>query len=254
MKIKLLILFLFITSFSNGQSKIINGQLIAKEDLEAINILNKTSKKFTTSDEKGRFEIEVSVNDSLRISALKYHTVDLVITQTIYNDSILKIQLTENINQLDEVVVGKVLSGNLIQDLNNSDVKAEINFYDLGIPGYTGLPPTMEERNLKNLRRNGGQLSLVGMISLLTGHTKKLKRQLKIAKKEACLNSMMNKHSNNLFATETLIDSLHIHFFYYATDDENFAEICKDNDLKQIAFLLKKLKAFKLIYLKEDEE
>ena len=260
MRISLLVVIFLIPFLSLSQTKTINGQVIAQgdNDIEGIPILNKTTTKYTITDEKGKFKIPVSLNDTLTISALKFNTVELKITQSILNDSILKIQLEEKINELDEVVVGKVLTGDLISDIKNSNIKAEINFYDLGIPGKTDLPPIIEQRRLNEA--DAGPLfgfptvNVHKLLNLISGRTKRLKAQLKIAKKEACLNRMMNEFSDELFASETLIDTLQIHFFYFATDDERYSEMCKETDIKQMDFLLEKLKAFKLLFLKEEED
>jgi hypothetical protein len=58
------------------------------------------------------------------------------------------VQLIEKVNQLDQVIIGKLLTGSLESDVQNSDSKTDINFYDLGIPGSTKLPMTQNERKL----------------------------------------------------------------------------------------------------------
>lgn len=65
------------------------------------------------------------------------------------------VHLIENINVLDEVFVGKVLTGDLSIDIKNSDLKRPIDFYDVGIPRYTGIPKAQcERRVLKQMQVN----------------------------------------------------------------------------------------------------
>ena len=99
-----------------------------------------------------------------------------VITQTqlkaiVIDDEMLKnrtieVNLEEQVNQLDEVTVGKILTGDLLSDINNTEGEPPINFFDVGIPGYTGKPATQSERRLAEASgfnaKAGGSLGGVG--------------------------------------------------------------------------------------------
>ena len=131
-----------------AQRSEIKGKLIASDDVEGIHILNKTASKFTISNDKGEFTIVAKATDTLFISSLVYENKEIIITEEQENSNSIKIKLEEKVSELDKVVVGKILTGSLQSDLENSDAKTEINFYDLGIPGNTKLPLTQNEKKL----------------------------------------------------------------------------------------------------------
>ena len=132
----------------NAQRKDLDGQLIANDEVEGLHILNRTASKYTISNEDGSFIIPAKALDTLFISGLKYEVQEFVITQSIIDLGSFSVLLIEKINELDEVIVGKILTGSLQSDLENSDAKPEIDFYDLGIPGNTNLPLTQNEQKL----------------------------------------------------------------------------------------------------------
>ena len=131
-----------------AQRKDLNGQLITGDEVEGIHILNRTASKYDISDENGKFIIPAKINDTLFISGLKYQVKEVVITESMVDLGNFNVELVEKINELDEVIIGTILTGSLESDLQNSKAEPEINFYDLGIPGYKGKPLTQNERKL----------------------------------------------------------------------------------------------------------
>ena len=142
------LVLLLIGSLIYGQRIDLKGQLIANGDVEGIHILNKTAPKYTVSEEDGSFIIPAKLLDTLSISGLKYKPEEVVVSTSMIQSGTCVIILEERINVLDEVVLGKILTGSLESDLQNSDAEPEINFYDLGIPGFTGNPLTLNESKL----------------------------------------------------------------------------------------------------------
>jgi len=64
----------------------------------------------------------------------------LIITDEIYNQESIQIKLSELVNELDEVMIGNALTGNLATDLKNIEVEETFNFDNVGIPGFKGVP------------------------------------------------------------------------------------------------------------------
>jgi hypothetical protein len=126
----------------------LNGQLVAGDEVEGLHIRNKTASKYTISNSNGGFIIGAKVSDTVYISGLKYEVQEFIITQFMIESGRFTVQLVEKINQLSEVVVGKMLTGSLESDIENSDAKPKINFYDLGIDASTNIPSTQSERRL----------------------------------------------------------------------------------------------------------
>ncbi|MCC1483946.1 carboxypeptidase-like regulatory domain-containing protein [Winogradskyella immobilis] len=250
-----LVCALFFNWFVTAQLKTLKGKVVADDDVENIHVLNKSALKFTTTNTDGTFEILVKVTDTLTISSLKYQLEEVVITTEILNIGYIQVSLTEKVNQLDQVVIGKILTGNLDSDINNLDVKTDINFYDLGIPGYTGKLPTLAERKLIAATGSGGGVSIVGLINAITGKTKYYKSLVKLERRERCLNQLKDAYSESIFENKKMVDSLKLQYFEYAADDSNFESICKEKgSLNQLEFLIQKLKDFKIQIKSKDED
>ncbi len=236
---------------SNAQTKDLNGQLISDDEVEGLHILNKTSAKYAISNEDGSFTIPAKALDTLFISGLKYKNQELVITQSTVDVGSFSVQLIEKINELDEVIVGKILTGSLESDLENSDAKTEINFYDLGIPGYKGKPLTQNERKLHDADGGGPIYTGLGvnvhkLLNRISGRTKKLKEIVALDNEDKCIERLRREYEDAIFKTDTLADNLKNEYFYFCQEDEGFKSLCEENnDLKAIEFLQTKLKAYK---------
>ena len=241
--------------FINAQQKDLKGQLIADDEVEGLHILNKSSAKYTISNEDGSFVITAKVSDTLFISGLKYEKQDVVITQSIIDLGYFSIELIEKINELDQVIVGKILTGSLESDLQNSDAKAELNFYDLGLPGNTDLPLTQSEQRLYDA--DHGQfayyygiavvINVHKILNRLNGDTKDYKRRVKIESNEDCINRLKDNYSQTIFEAITIPDTYKEEFFQFCLEDQQFNGICEDDDqINDVSFLLEKLNVFKM--------
>ena len=155
---------MFWCSGISGQTKEIKGRIIASSDLLGIHIINKTESKFAVTNDLGEFVIPAKQNDTLIVSGIQYEPKEILITDIIMQTRAVIVNLSDNVNVLDEVVVGKVLTGYLLTDVNKSNAKRELNFYDFGIPGYTGPRKTQSERRLYEAQ-TGGMIPLNPIIN-----------------------------------------------------------------------------------------
>ena len=246
-----LVLILFSVK-SYAQLQPLRGNVIANDDVEGIHILNKTSVKYTVTDSDGTFQIPAQINDTLTISSLKYNIKEIVVTQLVLKQNNLKVYLTERITQLDEVVVGKILTGSLSSDINNLDVETPINFYDLGIPGYTGKHKTLGERKLAEATTGGGLIPLFPLLNAITGRTKQLKKQLQAERDLRCMERLKSEYANIIFDEDETSKKVINQFFYYIIDSEKFRRNCYEtNQLNKISFLQTELKSFNEINPKD---
>lgn len=256
MKIKFYSILVFILLFSvtiSAQLKELKGKVIGNGEVEGIHILNKTALKYTVTDNDGSFTILAKQNDTLTISGLRYKTKELLVSKNIIQNNALQIYLEENITELDQVTVGKILTGNLGSDIKNQDIETPINFYDLGIPGYTGKQKTLSERKLA-AATSGSGIPLIAILNAISGKTKELKARVKLDKQIKCVERLKDSYKDLIFEDENLSDELQNRFFNFIMDSEKLDKACKaDNILFPITFLKEELKLFKA-QLKPDDK
>lgn len=218
----------------------------ANEDVDGIHVLNKTALKFTITDTDGSFRILVRPGDTLTFSSLRYQIKEIRIDDRIMGLDTLYVNLVEKVNELDEVVVGKILTGSLSSDLQNFKVETDINFYDLGIPGYVGKPKTQQERRLNEATTGGGIIPLNPILNWISGRTKRLKSNIRLERNDICLRQFRDEYEDLLFEKEFLDEDLKIEYFYFCSESEGFSELCDRKDaISMIDFFNNKLKIFK---------
>ncbi|WP_460217989.1 carboxypeptidase-like regulatory domain-containing protein [Psychroserpens sp. MEBiC05023] len=239
---------------SSAQSINLKGKVVASSDLDGIHVLNISAQKNTITNNKGEFEIAATSNDTILISSIQYTPQTIIIGKATIDLGYISISLKDRVNELDEVVVGKVLTGNLLSDIENSDAKRDINFYDVGIPGYTGRPKTQKERRL--YEADAGKSIVIAplyvgvnihkILNKISGRTKKLKRAVLLEDQDNCVKKMASEFSEALFGGYNIESELRNGFFYYISEDPKALELCNENNsLKTYEFLLKKLYQFK---------
>jgi hypothetical protein len=238
------ILFL-ISNTSKGQSIELYGKVESALDNENIHVINRTAQLFTTTNSRGEFLITVKLKDTLSFSSIQHKPKDIIISEEIVLGNSFIIYLEEQINQLDEVVVGKVLSGDLMFDIQNTEGKAPINFYDVGIPGYTGKIATQSERRLHEATTGGGIVPLNPILNAISGRTKMLKNQIRVEEKDKLMRSIKARIAQDFFDSNPLSDDLKMDFFYFCMDDVDFMKYCKNkSDLEILTFLQLKYKQY----------
>jgi len=221
-----------------SQTVEIYGKIESNDDVENIHIINKTARVFTISNEAGNFKISAKINDTLVFSSVQHKTKVLIIDGDLVLNKTVTVVLDEQVNQLKEVIVGKVLTGNLLLDIDNTEGNPPINFYDVGIPGYTGKIATQSERRLNEATTGGGFIPLNPILNAISGRTKMLKNQVALEAKDELLFSIKARLSKVFFELNPLDEHLIMDFFYFCQEDENFMMACKNqSDLKILQFL-----------------
>lgn len=102
-KLKILYLFLFITSMSFAQQNVTGVVTSANDNqpLPGVTLLLKGTNTGASTDFDGKFSIDVPTNGTLVFSYVGYITQEIAIN----NQTTLNVSLQEDISQLDEVVV-----------------------------------------------------------------------------------------------------------------------------------------------------
>ena len=86
----------------------VSGYIIndnSKQPLSSVNIINTNKVRGAKSDEKGYFEIDVQVNDTLHFSILGFQSLRIRVTNDWIKNKVTRVQLTEKAIALEEVVI-----------------------------------------------------------------------------------------------------------------------------------------------------
>lgn len=251
-KISLCLLFSFQLAVS--QTVQLQGKVESASEIENIHVINKSKQLFTVTNRLGEFGIKVSLGDTLQFSSIQHKPLEIKVTEEMVSKKSVSIELKELVNELDEVIVGKILTGDLNLDIGNMEGDPPINFVDLGIPGYTGKIATQSERRLSEagefkpsmlMGLLGGGIPLNPILNGISGRTKKLKKRVEVEEKEALVQKIKTTLGKDFFASNPLAEDLQMDFFYFCSDDENFIVSCKNQtDFNILIFLRKKYLAY----------
>ncbi|WP_235817907.1 carboxypeptidase-like regulatory domain-containing protein [Formosa haliotis] len=240
-KIIILSVLFFLLNIIRIQAQTVNiqGNVTGVDDLENIHVINKTSQTYTITNAIGEFEISGKLNDTLVFSAIQYIGVEVLIDETVLINKTLTVNLQEHVNTLDEVIVGKILTGDLLLDVGNSTAEPEINFYDVGIPGYQGKRRTQPERRLHEAQTGGGFIPLNPILNGISGRTKMLKQHVAFERNDALVTKIKQRYAEHFFKEHPLDESKQMDFLYFCSDDPNFMKRCKGKNDIEIEMYLK---------------
>lgn len=240
------LLFLVVLQYGFSQTINLLGQVQSTANVENIHVINKTAQRFTVTNQKGVFRLQVSLNDTLVFTSIQHKQKSVTITPTIIKNKTLVLTLEEQINKLDQVVVGKVLTGNMLSDV--SHVTGEpMTSKKAGIPSYQGPLKTQSQRLLHEATTGGGIVPLNPIINALSGRTKKLKKQILLEEKETLMYSIINRLSDDLFSENPLPKKLVMEYFYFVSEQPDFLERCKNKtDLLVLKYLKEQMQVYKV--------
>jgi CarboxypepD_reg-like domain len=111
---KYFVVFFFLIVSTSAFSQVlapvqkVSGTIIndnTKFPLANVNIINVNKVRGTITNEKGYFEIEVAVNDTLHISTLGFQSLKIKVTNDWVKTKSTTIQLTEKAYALDEIII-----------------------------------------------------------------------------------------------------------------------------------------------------
>ena len=235
----------------------LSGQIIANGQVEGIHVINKTAYRYATTDQNGFFIIEGKLSDSLYFSSIQYIPKTIVLSVQNISTKSITVTLSESINALDEVLIGTLLTGDLNSDIGNSDAKRPIDFYDLGIPGYTGPRMNLIERRLfeadDGVMFTGLGLNVNKILNRITGRTKMLKKHVKLDRNQQIIRRIKEVIAPLFFINHELEKEKRMEFYYFCADAPDFQERCRGkSDVEILEFLDDQLDAFKIANLSEN--
>ncbi|MBT8185653.1 MAG: hypothetical protein KJN76_12485 [Eudoraea sp.] len=231
-------------------SKRMAGKVISKDiGISDVHIMNTSAGRATISDQRGNFNIQVTLGDTLLISAVQFKRKSLVINASILASQEIIVPLEEFVNELDEVVVRPYdLSGDLNKDMQNMDTGQVVSATSLGLPNARVKPLIQSERQLQTATAGKFHpLMLLNppidpLINAISGRTKMLKKRFARDKKAMQLQRLRSGIADSLFLTQLKIPREKIDdFMYFCEVDESFETLVKsENRIAIWEFLLKK--------------
>ena len=245
-KTKVVIFLLFIV-FQQTYAQTIEllGNVQSTTDVENIHVINKTAQKFTVTNSEGDFRIAATLNDTLVFTSIQHKTLTILVDTEILKNRTLVVTLEEQLNELDQVVVGKILTGNMESDVSNVEGEP-MTSNKAGVPSYQGPLKTQSERKLNEATTGGGIVPLNPIINAITGRTKKLKKQIKLEEKDDLMQTIKNELSNDLFTENPLPEENIMEYFYFVSEQPDFLVRCKNkSSIHILNYLIEKLQIFK---------
>jgi hypothetical protein len=235
----------------------LSGQIISNGELEGIHVINKTSYRYATTNQNGRFSIEAKLSDSLYFSSIQYLPKIIVVSANQIKSKSITVTLSESINALDEVMIGTILTGDLDSDISNSDAERPIDFYDLGIPGYTGPRMNLAERRLFEADAGpliiGLGLNFSKLLNMMSGRTKMLKKHVALDQNKQGVQRLKDIIGPLFFKTHQLEISRRTEFYYFCADAPDFKDRCLGrSEVEVLEYMEEKLKKFKAANLSEN--
>jgi len=235
----------------------LSGQIISNGELEGIHVINKTSYRYTTTNQNGRFSIEAKLSDSLYFSSIQYLPKIIVVSESQIKSKSITITLSESINALDEVMIGTILTGDLNSDISNSDAERPIDFYDLGIPGYTGPRMNLAERRLFEADAGpliiGLGLNFSKLLNMMSGRTKMLKKHVALDQNKQGVQRLKDIIGPIFFKTHQLEINRRTEFYYFCADAPDFKDRCLGrSEVEVLEYMEEKLEKFKAANLSKN--
>lgn len=181
-----------------SQAKPIYGKILNSEDISGIHILNTSSRLNTITNQQGEFRISALPNDTLVISSIKYQVEKQLVTPEIYEFGRIELLLTPLVNELQEVYLGRRLTGDLARDIKQIEVTDPINFDDVGIPGFKGKPQEKIPPILGGVIAPTA-VNVEGLYKYLSGYYKMLRTKRKWEAENVVAVQIMNHYSPGFF-------------------------------------------------------
>jgi len=201
--------------------------LIGRVTLESvgtpeISVLNTTKKTATITDENGMFAINAEAGDNLQISSVQSGEYNLEVKEVDFTAELFEIKLKIAVNLLKEVEVTEYKS---------------INATSVGIipAGFVSYTPA--EKDLMLAKGNRG-LSIDGILNMLSGRTKKMKRNLAVERDQMALAQIQSLYADDYYIQKLKIQEVQIPAFqYFLLDNADFVKAMKAKNVKLTSFL-----------------
>jgi hypothetical protein len=201
----ILIILFCLKIYGQTERAVIFGKIKGDSiSLENIHIINKSSQKGTITNNYGEFKIPVKENDTLIFSSIQFEFKQHIVSLKELKSASIVIHLIAKINNLDEIVVkNHDLSGFLKNDLENTNLKNQVDAFSLNLPNAGKAPVTEVDfinRKINYYSKGGSLNKLYGWVS---GKKKELKK-LRSIETESVILLKIRELVTDKYLTETL--------------------------------------------------
>ena len=214
--------------------------------VKSAHIINLNTKDGASSNDFGKFQVPVSIGDTLLISSVQHHLLYKVITVEHVQNKNITIYLSSKRHQLDEVLIKKNnLSGSLALDVKRKKQgPPEINAVTLGLPFAGQKKLSQIDRKLRTASSSSGGIPLDQILNVISGRMKKLHEEKKVVEENNDVDAMLKKVKHFLTSNFNIKEEDHYRFLYYCRADSLFNKSIINNELTLIKFLHLKSKDF----------
>lgn len=250
----ILLLSLYTQAQVENRIKIRGTVLVPQgDDKEGITVYNTSSNTGTITDESGAFTLAVQENDRVVFSAIQYNDIIVIIDEGIVANQRLRLELTQEIRQLKDVIVKPYdLSGNIRVDAESTQVIKGITFTEQTIAELEReneiKPDELTPATNVALRgfnyQNG--INFVSIFKLAFQNRDRYKVDKKAIKPN--IDSEIRTMYNDAFFKKNLdisMDKISAFIFYAEQQGLNEELLKKGRELDLIEFLLTQSKSFK---------
>jgi len=250
MKRKLTCLFLLVffamKGFSQEKYALISGKIISSNNAVGnIHIVNQNTKLGTVSNDKGEFEMMVSLNDILLFSSIEYERKEVRITGNFLKYKKIVVELMPSVNELNEVFI-EGLTGNLNYDIKKVplDTLPKHSFFIKPGDLKKALPPDLH--GSKKAPYVGFFPSIPGSVSLPdAGYEAEQRLKREIVRKKQFPSKIIKQFGLPYFTDKLQIPEDRIdHFLAYCENRNIINEFYKNNLLEVIQILREESKSY----------
>jgi hypothetical protein len=243
---------------------LISGKVTAPigEDIEGITIYNVSSQKGTVTSSEGLFELMVTENDRISVTALQFSTFIVIVDKGVVKNKRMGIYLNPVVNQLEEVIVRPYdLLGNVTADVNKIKTANVVPQWDLSYESleygyefsadqYTAVEGNKaEEAYFNGPRFVGGDFIglAAGLASLLLPKKKKKTSKEVNEDQNYIARSLRQRFSNSYLMSNFGIQEEQANDFIYYVEENGMQSswLKEENEIRLLDFMYQKSVAYK---------
>ncbi|GHA30908.1 hypothetical protein GCM10007103_10560 [Salinimicrobium marinum] len=224
---------IFSCSIYAQEREFITAKVVKNDSvMENVHVNNVSAKKFSVSNKKGLFFIDARAGDTLVLSHVSTRDFIKFLSEEDFESDLLLIRMEDNANELDEVILNEYSHINVVS-VGIVDKKVEILSEN-----ERRLRTAGDFKPIHLLGLLGGSLEIDPILNAINGRTKRLKRNIKIEKKENNIALLRNQFSDYMRKTMELSDEEILQLINFAVEEPNFQIIVDSENEEQLKLFL----------------